>query len=85
MNYGNCCVSSDIPENLEAIEDNGYTFRNRDYEDLRRVLADLLKHPEKVQEKKEAALQHVRRNYSWDRVTDQMEELYMSLIKSRNS
>jgi len=85
MNYGNCCVSSDIPENLEAIEDNGYTFRNRDYEDLRRVLADLLKHPEKVQEKKDAALQHVRRNYSWDRVTDQMEKLYMSLIRSRNS
>ncbi|PKN34115.1 MAG: glycosyl transferase family 1 [Deltaproteobacteria bacterium HGW-Deltaproteobacteria-19] len=83
MNYGNCCVSSDIPENLEAIEDHGYAFRNRDPEDLRRVLADLLVHPEKVEEKKAAALAHVRKNYSWDRVTDQMEALYRDLVKNK--
>jgi glycosyltransferase involved in cell wall biosynthesis len=83
MNYGNCCLSSDIPENLEALEDKGYTFRNRDWQDLQRVLADLLTNPEKVEEKKAAALEHVRRNYSWDRVTDQMEELYLSLVKRK--
>jgi glycosyltransferase involved in cell wall biosynthesis len=81
MNYGNCCVSSDIPENLEAIEDHGYAFRNRDPEDLYRVLADLLAHPRKVEAKKAAALDHVRQNYSWDKVTDQMEELYLSVIE----
>jgi len=80
MNYGNCCLSSDIPENLEAIEDYGYTFRNRDAEDLHRVLKDLIEHPEKVEAKKKAAMEHVRKNYSWDRVTDQMEELYYSVI-----
>jgi glycosyltransferase involved in cell wall biosynthesis len=81
MNYGNCCLSSDIPENLEAIEDYGYTFRNRDAEDLQRVLKDLIEHPEKVEAKKKAAMEHVRKNYSWDRVTDQMEELYYSVLK----
>ena len=80
MNYGNCCVSSDIPENLEAVEDYGYTFRNRDAGDLRRVLVDLIENPQKVHEKKRPALEHVQRNYSWDRVTDQMEKLYLSLI-----
>ncbi len=80
MNYGNCCVSSDIPENLEALEDYGYTFRNRDAGDLRRVLADLIENPQKVHEKKSPALEHVRRNYSWDTVTDQMEALYLSLL-----
>jgi glycosyltransferase involved in cell wall biosynthesis len=79
MNYGNCCVSSDIPENLEAVEDHGYTFRNRDAGDLRRVLADLIECPQKVHEKKRPALEHVRRNYSWDEITDQMEALYLSL------
>jgi glycosyltransferase involved in cell wall biosynthesis len=83
MNYGNCCVSSDIPENLEAVEDHGFTFRNRDPEDLHRVLKDLIAQPEKVEEKKQAALEHVRRNYSWDRVTDQMEELYLSVVNTR--
>ncbi len=80
MNYGNCCVSSDIPENLEAVENYGYTFRNRDVADLRRVLADLIENPQKVLGKKLPALEHVRRNYSWDRVTDQMEDLYLSLL-----
>ena len=53
MSYGNCCVTSDIPENIEALEQYGYTFRNRDSGDLRRVLTDLIVHPEKVEEKKE--------------------------------
>jgi glycosyltransferase involved in cell wall biosynthesis len=81
MNYGNCCLSSDIPENREALEDYGYTFRNRDAEDLKRVLNELIHDPVKVEQKKEAAMQHVRKNYSWDRVTGQMEELYRSILK----
>ena len=80
MNYGNCCVSSDIPENLEVVEDYGYTFRNRNAGDLRHVLADLIEHPHKVHEKKRPALEHVRKNYSWDVVTDQMEALYLSQL-----
>ncbi len=83
MNYGNCCVCSDIPENLEAMEEHGHAFRSRSPEDLYRVLADLLAHPEKVEEKKAAARAHVRKHYSWDRVTDQMEALYLDLAGNR--
>ncbi len=82
MNFGNCCLSSNIPENLEALDVHGYTFRNRDEGDLYQVLKYLIEHPEKVEEKKQAALEHVHRNYSWDRVTDQMEELYHNVIRS---
>ncbi|MGC1456581.1 MAG: glycosyltransferase family 4 protein [Nitrospirota bacterium] len=85
MNYGNCCVSSNIPENLEAVEDHGYTFRNRDAGDLRRVLTDLIEHPQKVYEKKRPALEHVQRNYSWDKVTEQMEALYLSLVGNNSA
>jgi glycosyltransferase involved in cell wall biosynthesis len=81
MNYGNCCLASNIPENLEALESYGYTFRNRDADDLHRVLKNLIENPEKVTRKKEPALAHVRRNYSWDRAADQMEALYLSVIK----
>jgi glycosyltransferase involved in cell wall biosynthesis len=83
MSYRNCCVASDIPENLEAIEGHGYTFRNRDPEDLKRVLEDLIEHPHKVEGKKIAARDHVVQNYSWDRITDQMESLYLSLVKEK--
>jgi glycosyltransferase involved in cell wall biosynthesis len=80
MNYGNCCLASDIPENLEALENYGYTFRNRDVEDLHRVLKGLIENLARVAEKKEPALAHVRRNYSWDRVAEQMEALYLSVL-----
>jgi glycosyltransferase involved in cell wall biosynthesis len=80
MNYGNCCLASDIPENLEALETYGYTFRNRDVGDLHRVLNDLIANPANVAEKKEPAFAHVRRSYSWDRVAEQMEALYLSVL-----
>lgn len=83
MNYGNCCVCSDIPENMEILEDHGQVFRSRSPEDLYRVLAELMANPEKVEEKKAAALAHVRTNYSWDCVTDQMEALYFDLVRIR--
>jgi glycosyltransferase involved in cell wall biosynthesis len=83
MNYGNCCVASDIPENLEAIENYGFTFRNRDPEDLSRRLAELIDNPGMVAEKRSAAQDHVRRNYSWDSVTDQLEALYLSLTSEQ--
>jgi glycosyltransferase involved in cell wall biosynthesis len=83
MNYGNCCVASDIPENLEVIEDQGYTFRNRDPEDLCRVFRELLDNPAMVAEKKRAARDHVGRIYSWDKVTDELELLYRSLLPEK--
>ena len=79
---GNCCVVSDIPENLEAIANHAYTFKNRDSEDLQKVLTALIEEPEKVEEKKETARQHVLRNYSWDRIADMMEALYLSVLES---
>jgi glycosyltransferase involved in cell wall biosynthesis len=80
MSYGNCCVASDIPENLEALEHNGYTFENRNPKSLSRVLTSLIEHPEKVEEKKARARRHVLQFYSWDKIADKMEALYISLL-----
>jgi glycosyltransferase involved in cell wall biosynthesis len=82
MNYGNCCLSSDIPENREVIEGYGYTFKNRDEVSLKEALADLVGHPDRVAEKTRIAQEYVRKTYSWDRVTDQMETLYRSILKN---
>jgi len=81
MNYGNCCLSSDIPENLEVLDRFGFTFRNRDTHDLKRVLEHLLRHSDEVFAMKGLARSHVRRHYSWDRVTDEMEALYLTLVQ----
>lgn len=83
MSYGNCCLASDIPENLEALEHYGYTFKNRDTESLRCQLADLISCPEKVERIRNVAREHVLAHYSWDRIADQMESLYFSVLKRK--
>jgi len=84
MNYGNCCLASDIPENVEVLEDHGYLFRNRDPADLQRALSELIEDPGKIALKKELAKEHVGRTYSWDRVADEMEALYFSVIQPKS-
>ena len=81
MSYGICCLASDIPENLEAVQGFGYTFHSRDSRDLGIKLKYLMEHPEKVREKKKAAREYVLKNHSWDMITDQMEALYFSIIR----
>lgn len=80
MSYGNCCLASDIPENLEAIENYGYTFKNRDSDSLRSSLIDLIQHPQTVLQIGQAARDHVFKHYSWDGIADQMEALYLNLL-----
>lgn len=85
MNYGNCCLASDIPENIEAIEENGFTFRSRDVAHLREMLGRLIRTPSAVEEERRAAAAHVGGNYCWERVTDQMEALYASVLNDNRS
>ncbi len=83
MSYGNCCLASDIPENLEAVEAFGFHFKNRDVDDLKQQLEFLIGNPEKVKEKKETSRDHVLTHYSWDTIADQMEQLYFKVLGAR--
>ncbi len=80
MSYGNCCLVSDIEENLEALNGYGYTFRNKDFKDLKRMLELLLSRKDLVETYKKKAIEYVSDNYSWDKITDQFESLYFSLL-----
>ena len=79
MSYGNCCLVSDILENLEALNGYGYTFRNKDSKDLKRMLELLFSRKDLIDAYKEKARDHVLKNYSWDKITDQLESFYLSL------
>lgn len=80
MSYGICCLVSDIEENREAIGDCGVTFESRNPDSLGRQLKWLLSAPQVTEALGEAARERVRRHYSWDVVTGQMEELYLSML-----
>ncbi len=79
LSYGNCIVTTDIPENLEVVGDAGLTFPPGDVEALRAVLARVLEAPELVEEYRNKALDHARQRPDWDEVARLTEELFFSL------
>jgi glycosyltransferase involved in cell wall biosynthesis len=80
MSYGKCVVASDIPENLEVIEDCGFRFQSANTSDLARLLQELIENPDLVEEIGERARQRVLKEYNWDVIASQTEQLYLSLI-----
>jgi glycosyltransferase involved in cell wall biosynthesis len=77
MSLGTKCLVSDIEENTCVLGDYGYSFKVSDTDDLGRVL-DLAvagANPDPEGEK-----EYVRVNYSYDRVVDQHEAMYASII-----
>lgn len=76
MSYGNCCVTSDIPECAEVVEDKAVTFRKSDVEDLKEKLEKLLADKEVVDKYKREAADFICEKYSWDDVVDRTVELY---------
>jgi glycosyltransferase involved in cell wall biosynthesis len=81
MSYARCVVTSDIQENLEVINDYGYSFKNKDYKDLKRILKKLLVMPDTVHSFGTKAREYTKQNFSWDIIINQLEEVYLSLVK----
>ena len=84
MSYGNCCLVSDIPENLEAIGDAGFHFANRNVDDLAGRLRWLLEHSEEVTSVNVGAKERIRQHYSWQSISEQVEKLYLNILNGRH-
>ena len=80
MSYGNCCVVSDIPENVEALGGCGRTFKSESVEELVSVLGMLIDSPEEARRTRAAARDRVSRFYTWDHVAEQMEVFYEDVV-----
>jgi len=85
MGFGNCILTSDLPEAMDVAGDTGFSFRANDVGHLRRALQELVDRPEMVEDGRQRARERVGRLYNWDRVTNQHEELYRSLLATRRS
>ncbi len=82
LSYGRCVLASDIPENLEVVEDSAVTFKSRDVQDLRSKLQLCLDQPDMV----EATAQQCRRlaeeKYSWPRLVEATEKVYEKALRA---
>ena len=79
MDFGRCCVTSDIPECADVLHGNGVTFEKGDVSSLVGALDGLIKDPDRALRLGRAAKQHVEKNYDWDRVVEQTLNLYKNI------
>ena len=80
MNYGCCCVTSDIGECADVMNGCGVTFPRGNAEALQKALQDLCDHPEKTEAYRVDARKTVASKYTWKEITAQTQDLYRTLL-----
>ena len=80
MNYGCCCVTSDIGECADVMDGCGITFPRGNTEALREALQDLCDHPEKTEMHRTKAREVVSSKYTWQEITAQTDKLYREVL-----
>jgi glycosyltransferase involved in cell wall biosynthesis len=78
LGFGNCVVALRTPFNSEVIQDYGILF-DRDAEDLAAKIQGIEDHPEVAAEYRQRAPERIRQAYTWEKITDQYEELLLQL------
>lgn len=76
MSYGNCCLTSNIAECVEVVEDKGVTFQRGNVDSLREKLEWLINHEEEVEKYKNEASPFITKKYNWDDVVENTMRVY---------
>lgn len=79
MSYGNCCLVSNIPENIEISPKKLVSFQKGNVSDLTLQLDRLLQSSDEVESKKISMREYVSKHYSWETVTNKIINLYERL------
>ncbi|HEV2707751.1 MAG TPA: glycosyltransferase [Pyrinomonadaceae bacterium] len=74
MGYGNCVLTLDTPENVEAVGEAAIPYS--DTKDLEGKLQRVLRDGAIVNQYRQRAQQRVRERYDWEHVVDRYEELF---------
>jgi glycosyltransferase involved in cell wall biosynthesis len=80
MGAGLCVIASDVPENREAVQDAGFTFRRGDASDLADRLRFLMANPAVREAAGRAAKRRVREHYQWNGIALDIEQLYFEMM-----
>ncbi len=83
MSYGNCCLASDIAENLEALGGKGRTFRVGEAEDLKEKLGELAGNFSEVDRLRALAPKGLLESFHWDKIAGQFNHLYSEMAQGK--
>ena len=84
MGFGNCVLANDVPEHREVIQEAGPYFKTSDWQDLRDKMQYLVDHPEVVKQYQKKAVARIKAAYTWDRIADGYETLFLKMNGQRN-
>jgi glycosyltransferase involved in cell wall biosynthesis len=85
MSFSKPVLASDIPENLEIAAGIAVTFMRENTGDLTRALVRMLEmEPAEQARRGSLGRERVRRDYTWDHVTDEVEILYRRLVNRQS-
>jgi glycosyltransferase involved in cell wall biosynthesis len=76
MSYGNCCLTSNISECAEVVEDKAVTFEKGNVNDLKKKIERLLSHEEEIKKYKKQAADFICTKYNWDNVVEETIKVY---------
>ena len=76
MSYGNCCLTSDIPECTEVCENMAATFKKGNEKDLRNKLQMLLDNKDIADKYRQGAADFICNTFNWDDIIDRTVQLY---------
>ncbi len=76
MSYGNCCLTSDIPECADVVKDKGVIFKKGDTDDLKDKLYYLCTNEDVVKRYKSISADYICSEYGWDKVVEKTLKLY---------
>jgi glycosyltransferase involved in cell wall biosynthesis len=79
MSFGTAVLVSDIPENLEAIDHVGLRFKNKSVSSLLKQLQAAEDDPKMVSKVAKDLKKWMLANFTWDVITDHVEETYRSI------
>ena len=86
MGYGNCVLANDVPEHREVLRKSGIYFNTKNEEqDLAEKMQYLLDNPGVVKEHQKMSVARIEEAYTWDRITDSYEKLFLKMVGQDNN
>lgn len=81
MGYGKAILSSDIEENQEVLNSSvSFAFRSKDIADMEEKLVYMINNPLLIKKMGKKGMSKAQKEYSWDKITDQIETVYQDII-----
>ena len=80
MSYATPVLISEIPENLEAVDHSGFSFKPRHVQDLKSKMVYLLTNQKIAEQMGRKGRAFVRKFFSWKKIIEKTEEVYAGKV-----